>query len=276
MTTLQQQFTRTHLHLFVSYARADKEALRAVVEGLETLHHEIWIDHKLDVGQAWWDEILSQIRSCDAMIIAVSPALLESDAATKEREYARQLGKPLLPILVAPLLTDLLPPDLAPVQLVDLTNIGPLTGFQLAGALAALPPVSSLPDPLPPPPSVPVSYLSGVADRVRAPAMSLEEQLALVAVLRVALDRPREREAAVELLQALQHRRDLYYATWQELGKLLPPDALVEGGDPPPLSTAAAPGWYPDPSGRHQLRWFDGDWTEYASDFGTVIADPDF
>jgi TIR domain-containing protein/uncharacterized protein DUF2510 len=201
MTTLQRPLSGMHLRLFISCARADKEALRAVVERLETLHHEIWIDHKLDGGQEWWNEILKQLRGCDAVIIAVSPALLESDAATKEREYAQQLGKPLLPILVAPLPTDLLPDDLAPVPLVDYTNVGPLTGFQLAGALAALPPAPSLPDPLPPPPSVPSTQSA---------------------------------------------------------------------------AATVAPGWYPDPSRRHQLRWFDGDWTRYASDFGTVVEDPDF
>lgn len=33
--------------------------------------------------------------------------------------------------------------------------------------------------------------------------------------------------------------------------------------------------WLPDPSGRHQLRWWDGnEWTEYVSDQGTQATDP--
>lgn len=33
--------------------------------------------------------------------------------------------------------------------------------------------------------------------------------------------------------------------------------------------------WYPDPTGRHQLRYFDGAaWTDHVSDAGTVSADP--
>ncbi|MEU7811081.1 TIR domain-containing protein [Pseudonocardia sp. NPDC049154] len=289
--TSEQSKIRNRL-AFLSYARADQEAVHALEQGLEALHYQIWIDRKLDGGQAWWDEILARIRACDLMIAAVSPALLESEAAAREREYARKLGKPLLPILVAPIMTDLLPPDLAPLQLIDYTQVGPLTGFHLAGALAALPAAPPLPDPAPSPPPVPVSYLSGLADRVRAQSLTVEEQLALVAMLRVALARLREHDAALELLEALRQRRDLYYSTWQAVEELLQreravgpidnkssgpgPQARLPSGTPREESAAAPPGWYPDPSRRHQFRWFDGDWTLYASDFGVVIEDPDF
>jgi hypothetical protein len=94
MTTLDQPLAGKRLKIFLSYARVDQPALQAVQEGLEALHHQLWIDRKLDGGQDWWNEILAQIRSCDAIIVAVSTALLESDAAEKEREYARRLGKP--------------------------------------------------------------------------------------------------------------------------------------------------------------------------------------
>ncbi len=36
-----------------------------------------------------------------------------------------------------------------------------------------------------------------------------------------------------------------------------------------------AAGWHPDPEGRHQLRYWDGnDWTEHVSDNGVTAADP--
>jgi hypothetical protein len=149
MTTLHEPLAGRRLRLFVSYPREDAESVHSVEEGLETLHHNVWIDRKLDGGQDWWDRILAQIRECDAVIVVVSPALLESEAAGKEREYARSLGKPLLPVQVAPVLADLLPEDIAPLQIIDYTRSGPMTGFQLAAALAALPPAPRLPDPLP-------------------------------------------------------------------------------------------------------------------------------
>jgi hypothetical protein len=101
--------------------------VRTVVDGLEALHHTVWIDKKLSGGQDWWDEILVRIRECDAIVLAVSPAMLESEAAAREREYASDLGKPLLPVLIEPVLTDLLPSDIAPLQMVDYTESGPMT-----------------------------------------------------------------------------------------------------------------------------------------------------
>jgi putative membrane protein len=42
----------------------------------------------------------------------------------------------------------------------------------------------------------------------------------------------------------------------------------------PDLGAAIPSGWYPDPSGRHQLRYWRGEWTEQVSDGGTVAVDP--
>ncbi len=33
-------------------------------------------------------------------------------------------------------------------------------------------------------------------------------------------------------------------------------------------------GWYPDPARSHELRYYDGDWTDHVSDQGTVGVDP--
>lgn len=35
------------------------------------------------------------------------------------------------------------------------------------------------------------------------------------------------------------------------------------------------PDWHPDPSGRHELRWWDGDaWTDHVADAGVTASDP--
>jgi TIR domain len=206
--------------LFVSYARQDRPKVSSLVAGLELLHHEIWLDEQLSGGQRWWDQILSGIRRCDALLPILSPAALESHACTLERHYAKELGKSVLPILMEPIHTDLLPPDLAVVQYVDYTTPGERAAFQIAGNLAALPPAPPLPDPMPEAPPVPISYLSELGQRVTAPTLSLDEQLALVSRLRMALQRSNERDAAIDLLIKLQQRDDLYYAPAMELVKL--------------------------------------------------------
>jgi hypothetical protein len=44
----------------------------------------------------------------------------------------------------------------------------------------------------------------------------------------------------------------------------------------PPSAPAVVtpPGWYPDPYGRHQQRWFEGSWTSWVADAGVTVADP--
>ena len=44
-----------------------------------------------------------------------------------------------------------------------------------------------------------------------------------------------------------------------------------EQSEPPSVAPAD---WYDDPSGRHELRYFDGDWTEWAADDGVTVEDP--
>jgi hypothetical protein len=40
-------------------------------------------------------------------------------------------------------------------------------------------------------------------------------------------------------------------------------------------STTWAPGWFPDPTGRHDHRWWDGvEWTAHVADAGTAGKDP--
>jgi TIR domain len=289
MSVLQQHGATRVLQLFCSYAREDREGVRALLDGVRHLRHQVWVDERLSGGQAWWDEILAQLRKCDAMLIAVSPALLESQASALERQYGSRVGKPLLPVIIRPVLADLLPPDLAPLQAIDYTAPGPNAAFELAGALYSLPPARPLPDPLPDPPPVPISYLSGLSDRVRAATLTLDDQLAVVARLRTAMERPREREAAVELLEALRQRTDLYHVPAVEIDKLLRERPAAAAARPVEATREAPkeerrrepasdvpPGWYPDPSGRHELRYFDADWTRWASDRGTVVDDPDF
>ena len=58
-----------------------------------------------------------------------------------------------------------------------------------------------------------------------------------------------------------------------------PAQQAIPAPPPPPPADAVAPslpdpGWYPDPSGRHGLRWFEEDWTEWVSDGGVPVDDP--
>lgn len=46
-------------------------------------------------------------------------------------------------------------------------------------------------------------------------------------------------------------------------------------GPGPTAQAQAPPSWQPDPTGRHQFRYWDGStWTEYVSDSGSQSTDP--
>lgn len=178
------------------------------------------MDEELTGGQAWWDTILARIRDCDALLLVLSPAALDSQACERERRYAAALGKSVLPIMVEQLRSETLPPDLAVIHFLDYTTGSQEAIFRLAGGLAVLPPAPPLPDPLPASPPVPISYLSELSQRIHSAVLTLDEQLSLAARLKTALQRPQERDAAMQLLNKLRQRDDLYYVTARELDQL--------------------------------------------------------
>jgi len=90
------------MQLFVSYARPDWLRAESLAVQLRQAGIEVWLDSDLVGGQRWWDRILGQLRSCDAVVAALSKASIRSQACRSEREYAIQLGKPVLPITPSP------------------------------------------------------------------------------------------------------------------------------------------------------------------------------
>lgn len=60
---------------------------------------------------------------------------------------------------------------------------------------------------------------------------------------------------------------------WQVLGAQEARELPAAAG--PTTAAAPQPGWYADPSGRHQLRFWNGaDWTEHVSDNGVASVEP--
>ncbi|GLZ48175.1 hypothetical protein Acsp06_43600 [Actinomycetospora sp. NBRC 106375] len=138
---------------FLSYARADEPSVRALVEDLRQLG-DVWRDHQIAGGQAWWREILGQIRVCDLFVFALSEASLSSEACRAEFNYAYATRRPILPVQVGKVAS--VPRHIGQFQIVDY-SVGTTTGgIRLATAVRALdrqrPP---LPSPLPPEPQPP-------------------------------------------------------------------------------------------------------------------------
>jgi hypothetical protein len=205
--------------LFLSYARDDREFVRPIEEGVEVLQHELWMDKRIHAGHLWWNEILEQIRQCDAMIVAISPALLESEAAKRERFYAQQLKKPIIPVVVAPVRN--FPSDISPVQMIDYIKNPSGAPFHLAGLLSGLPPAPPLPNPIPVPPPRPPDIISELSEKVHQPYLSNAEQIELLMNLRTAVAQSRTHAGAIGLLNQLKDRGDLPHNIVREADEIL-------------------------------------------------------
>ena len=104
----------------LSYSRQSKEIVRTLADDIEALGHTVWFDQELTGGQAWWDQILERVRDCEVFVFALAPEALNSTACKREYQYAADLGKPILPVLVAEGVSiNLLPPALSAIQFVD-------------------------------------------------------------------------------------------------------------------------------------------------------------
>src|SRR5262245_16999263 len=64
--------------LFFSYARPDRQRADSLAQRLRQAGNEVWLDTELTGGQVWWDKILDQVRSCDALVMVVSRASIKS------------------------------------------------------------------------------------------------------------------------------------------------------------------------------------------------------
>jgi hypothetical protein len=223
--------------VFICYSRESQAIVKALADDIGALGHDAWYDQELSGGQAWWDVILAQIRECDVLIAALSPASLTSVACRREIDYARDVGRSVLPVLVAEGVSmALLPPALSTIQYVDYRAPDRSAALRLARALSAAPPAKALPSPLPPPPDVPLSYLGGLRQQIEVPTpLGFAEQSALLIGVKRSLDEPENAGDGRALLRLFRKRHDLLATIADEI------DELLTERVPPPLISKRAP-----------------------------------
>jgi hypothetical protein len=228
--------------LFVSYSSQDRSAIDPLTAALRRARQQVWFDDDLGGGEAWWNEILEQIRSCEVFIVALSNHSLESKPCQAELRYAKALQRPILPVRIGPV-DSMRANPLASLQVVDYQNPTADTGIQLVSAVHALaaqqPP---LPSPLPDEPPVPFAYLMRLSSTLAEQDLDPRQQTHLVTELKSGLeedgDDPTARNDIARLLRMLRDRSDVTYRTRTEIDELLASvDTKAAAAD---ASTAAA------------------------------------
>jgi WD40 repeat protein len=86
--------------VFISYARRDEEFVERLREALAENGKDVWVDRE-DIGPAveWRREIELGIEGADIFAFVITPDALRSEPCRREREYAVEKNKRIVPLL---------------------------------------------------------------------------------------------------------------------------------------------------------------------------------
>lgn len=196
---------------FISYRSVNRPQVERLVLDIKALGHEVWFDKELTGGKAWWDQIMEQVRACDYVIAALSPEVIKSKPCSEERNYARQLGKTILPVIIASnVIITHFEPELGQIQAIDYSDFdNKQAALALARAIDQLPAPVPLPVPIPLQPEVPASYLNTLREKVNKRDLSYQEQSAILGDLKRStqdFDSPRD---IIPLIEQFLNRPDI-------------------------------------------------------------------
>lgn len=266
---------------FLSYAREHRKVAEDLERDMEAAGIQVWFDEHLKSGREWWDEILERIRGCDGFLFLVTKESIESEACEKERRYARDLDKPILPIQADEVSTALLPADVRRVQMQDYRDRDKDAALGLVKAIEGLPGAQPLPDPLPDAPEIPLGRVAALSTKIRSPErMPRDRQEVIVAELRRLLREPESAEDARKLLEKMLKRDDVVREVGEDIERLLAGAAQMQtrtssSGEPGQLKASEEP--RPGTPLRNSLLvgGFCGlifFWSWYFTDYATIVS----
>src|SRR5438045_356037 len=113
--------------IFISYSRSDRLAVDRLFGDLRKHNYRLWMDvdeRGIEPGEDWRQQLIQQMAASEAVIACISPDFLTSTNCQGEIARARQLGKPIYPVIVRRLDKDqsLASIHLDNVQFVDLAQ----------------------------------------------------------------------------------------------------------------------------------------------------------
>jgi TIR domain-containing protein len=236
--------------VFVSYSRNNLDVVTQLIQDVQAVGIDTWHDQTLTGGQRWWDSILSNIRESDIFICALSPEYWESEACKSELAYAVHLGKVILPVLVADGINlNLLSAPLNEIQVTDYRGRDKGAAFALIRCIHTAPANPPMPDPLPAPPRVPISYLSTLTERIdSSEPLDSQDQITLLFELEKGLREGRSPTEIRDLLLRLKRRDDLLAKVAVKIDAALRSLDEHAPAQPPPhaafsAAASAAPQW---------------------------------
>ena len=89
--------------VFISYSRADKNVVEAIVRRIESeLYNDCcWIDvDGIESGQMFWDVIINAVKKCNAFLLMASDRSMSSDNVLGEIQIAKNNSKNIVPVII--------------------------------------------------------------------------------------------------------------------------------------------------------------------------------
>ena len=272
--------------IFLSYAHQDAPKIDVLSRDLDDLVGAVWLDKSLSGGQLWWDEILRQIRECRLFVLAVSRHSLRSEACLAESAYATALDRPFLSVRVDDADLVAAPAAIRQRQLIDFLTEDVPSIKALARALMHAPAPGPLParpaaaaaDPLVVPRSVRHAVRPGHVDggsgrHVRPAQAGHRQRRQRGRGLGPAAHPARPAGRVVE--GARGDRRVPRRARRAAPARPGRRGACRAGGRGDAARRPPRAGWYADPTGRFEMRYWDGTrWTEHVGRGGQQFRDP--
>lgn len=92
--------TVTRPSIFISYSRRNVDFVDRLVQSLERLGFDCWVDRQdLEGGTTWREKISLSIRKCQAFVLVISPDSMNSPIVAQEVSLAEFHGRPIIPVM---------------------------------------------------------------------------------------------------------------------------------------------------------------------------------
>ena len=129
-------------HIFVSYAREDKDFARRLIRNLRESRRIPWQDiHNIGGGSNWLADIDKALRGAEALIVVMSPFATRSQFVTYEWAFALGAGIKVIPVVKK---QTKLHPRLTTIQYIDFTTRSGSPWVTLRNALPPIPSTMSV------------------------------------------------------------------------------------------------------------------------------------
>jgi len=87
--------------VMLSYRTPDRAVADELYAEFQAAGLAPWMDYKgIEPGSQWRDELIKQVRHCDAFIALLTPEYVESQHCRMELFVARSRGCPIFPVML--------------------------------------------------------------------------------------------------------------------------------------------------------------------------------